>query len=111
MNDSPPSNAVLSLTLAGAVLGANAVVAVTYHTPLGANDPQLQDLESLKTASFGPVTVTVDHSAPTVVGTSPAGNATGGARHLTGVGRRDLALDWTYENVDPQSGHRRGREG
>lgn len=40
----------------------------------------------------------------------PPGNGTGGARHLTGVGRREGTRNWQYEHLDPQSGPRRGRE-
>jgi hypothetical protein len=41
----------------------------------------------------------------------PSGNGTGGARHLTGVGRRDVAVDWPYESPGPRPGQRRGRDG
>ncbi|HUN37477.1 MAG TPA: hypothetical protein VMU95_36235 [Trebonia sp.] len=41
----------------------------------------------------------------------PPGNGTGGARHLTGVGRRGGPHTWHFEHLDSQSGHRRGRDG
>ena len=40
----------------------------------------------------------------------PPGNGCGGARRLTGVGRRDSSSNW-HERLDPQSGQRRGRDG
>jgi hypothetical protein len=66
-NDSPANKAVANLTLAGAVLGINANVQVTYHPPLNNTDPQFQDVTEvapgtvappgLDAGAFGPVTV------------------------------------------------------
>lgn len=58
-NDSPPLNAVVTLTLAGAVLPAGGTVTVQYRQPLSNADPALQDLESLKTTGFGPLSIPV----------------------------------------------------
>jgi hypothetical protein len=58
-DDNPPNKAVVSLTLAGAVLPLNGTVTVQYRQPLQASDPQLQDLESNPVASFAPFTVPV----------------------------------------------------
>jgi hypothetical protein len=58
-NDNPPNKAVLSLTLAGAVLPANGTVTVQYRQPLSSSDPQLQDLDTLLVPSFAPVSVPV----------------------------------------------------
>jgi len=58
-DDNPPNKAVANLTLAGAVLGINANVQVTYHPPLNNTDPQFQDLDSLDTAGFGPVAIPI----------------------------------------------------
>jgi Putative flagellar system-associated repeat len=59
VNDNPPNKAVLSLTLAGAVLPANGTVTVQYRQPLSSSDPQLQDLDHLLVPSFAPVSVPV----------------------------------------------------
>jgi hypothetical protein len=66
-NDNPANKAVANLTLAGAVLGINANVQVTYHPPLNNTDPQFQDTTEvapgavappgLDAGAFGPVTV------------------------------------------------------
>jgi hypothetical protein len=58
-NDNPPNKAVANLTLAGAVLGVNANVQVTYHAPLNNSDPQFQDLDGLDSVGFGPVAVPI----------------------------------------------------
>jgi hypothetical protein len=58
-DDNPPNKAVVSLTLAGAVLPLNGTVSVQYRQPLLASDPQLQDLESNVVASFAPFSVSV----------------------------------------------------
>lgn len=59
VDDSPPNKAVVSLTLAGAVLPLNGTVTVQYRQPLLASDPQLQDLEGNVVASFAPFSVSV----------------------------------------------------
>jgi hypothetical protein len=66
-NDNPANKSVANLTLAGAVLGINANVQVTYHPPLNNTDPQFQDVTEvapgsvappgLDAGAFGPVTV------------------------------------------------------
>jgi hypothetical protein len=58
-DDNPPSRAVANLTLAGAVLGINANVQVTYHPPLNNTDPQFQDLDGLDAVGFGPVAIPI----------------------------------------------------
>jgi hypothetical protein len=58
-DDNPPNKAVVSLTLAGAVLPLNGTVTVQYRQQLLASDPQLQDLESNVVASFAPFSVSV----------------------------------------------------
>jgi hypothetical protein len=57
-NDDPPNQAVLDLTL-GAAVPAGATVTAQYSRPLVSTQAALQDLESLKTASFGPINVDV----------------------------------------------------
>lgn len=59
INDSPPDNAVLDVTLGGAALVAGATVSVQYRVPLTNSQPALQDLETLHTANWGPTPVTV----------------------------------------------------
>jgi Putative flagellar system-associated repeat len=51
-DDNPPNKAVVTVTLAGAVLARNAVVAVSYRQPLSSSDPQLQDLDSQLVVGF-----------------------------------------------------------
>jgi flagellar associated repeat protein len=59
VDDNPPNKAVVSLTLAGAVLPLNGTVTVQYRQPLTASDPQLQDLEGNLVAGFAPFSVPV----------------------------------------------------
>lgn len=58
-DDTPPLHAITDITFDGAPLTTGQTVAVTYRQPLTAGDPALQDLDSLQTASFGPVSVPV----------------------------------------------------
>jgi hypothetical protein len=59
INDSPPGDAVVDVTLGGAALVAGATVAVQYRVPLTNSQPALQDLDTLHTANWGPTPVTV----------------------------------------------------
>jgi hypothetical protein len=59
VDDSPPNKAVVLLTVDGTALSAGATVAVRYQQPLLAARAQLQDMDGLSVASFGPVTVPV----------------------------------------------------
>ncbi|HEX5120751.1 MAG TPA: SwmB domain-containing protein [Pseudonocardiaceae bacterium] len=59
VDDTPPSKALVSLTLGGDPLPAGAVLTVQYRQPLLAGARQLQDMDSLSAPSFGPVTVPV----------------------------------------------------
>ncbi|HEY1570497.1 MAG TPA: SwmB domain-containing protein [Pseudonocardiaceae bacterium] len=59
LNDSPPLNAVVDLTLGGALLPNGATVTVQYRKQLSAGLPQLQDLDGFQTANFGPVSIPV----------------------------------------------------
>jgi flagellar associated repeat protein len=59
INDSPPHQAVVDLTLGGLALKAGATVTVQYRQPLTSSSPQLQDLDGLETANFGPTPITV----------------------------------------------------
>lgn len=59
VDDTPPSKALVSLTLGGDPLPAGAVVTVQYRQPLLTAARQLQDMDSLSAPSFGPVTVPV----------------------------------------------------
>ncbi|HEY3751301.1 MAG TPA: SwmB domain-containing protein [Pseudonocardiaceae bacterium] len=56
-DDSPPFEAVVDVTFSGAVLRSGQTVAITYHPPLSASDPALQDLDSLKTGTLGPISI------------------------------------------------------
>jgi hypothetical protein len=58
-NDSPPNQAVLDVTFSGLPIASTDTVTVQYAKPVGNAGAQLQDLEALKTASFGPVPITV----------------------------------------------------
>lgn len=65
LNDSPPNQAVVDLTTA-APIPASGTVTAQYTRPLTAGSAQLQDLEGLRTVSFGPVNVPiVGGAAPT----------------------------------------------
>jgi hypothetical protein len=59
VNDSPPAGAIVDVTFSGAVVARANTVTLQYAKPLGNTAAQLQDLEGLKTASFGPVSITV----------------------------------------------------
>lgn len=59
VNDSPPDQAVLDLTFDGAAITSGQTVTVQYIRPITSGSASLRDLESLQTASFGPITVTV----------------------------------------------------
>jgi hypothetical protein len=58
-NDDPPNQAVLDLTVGGLPFVATDTVTAQYSRPLVGSQAALQDLEALKTASFGPVSVDV----------------------------------------------------
>ncbi|HKN99237.1 MAG TPA: SwmB domain-containing protein [Pseudonocardiaceae bacterium] len=55
-DDSPPQDAIVSISFDGAALTAGQTVAVQYRQSL-TSGTNLQDLEGLKTAGFGPVSV------------------------------------------------------
>jgi flagellar associated repeat protein len=57
IDDSPPLHAILDLTFDGDPLTTGQTVAVSYRQPLTAGTPALQDLDSLQTGSFGPISV------------------------------------------------------
>jgi hypothetical protein len=59
VDDSPPDQALLDLTFDGAPIISGQAVTVQYARPITSGSASLRDLESLQTASFGPVTVTV----------------------------------------------------
>ena len=59
INDDPPNLALLDLTFDGAPIAAGDTVTVRYARPLTSGTAQLQDPDGFKTASFGPVTLTV----------------------------------------------------
>jgi hypothetical protein len=58
-NDSPPNRALLDLTFDGAAIGTGQTITLQYIRPLTSGSASLRDLESVQTASFGPVTLTV----------------------------------------------------
>jgi len=58
INDDPPNQAVVDLTFSGLPLVSGDAVTVQYSRPLVGNQASLQDLEGLKTANFGPVSIT-----------------------------------------------------
>lgn len=57
IDDSPPADAVVDITFDGAALTSGQTVSVTYRKPLTAGQAQLQDLDGLQTANFGPISV------------------------------------------------------
>jgi hypothetical protein len=57
IDDSPPADALADVTFDGAALTSGQTVSVTYRKQLTAGLPQLQDLDGLQTASFGPISV------------------------------------------------------
>jgi hypothetical protein len=57
VDDSPPAQAVVDVTFDGLPLTSGQTVSVQYRKPLTASLPQLQDLDSLETSSFGPVSI------------------------------------------------------
>jgi hypothetical protein len=57
IDDSPPAEAVVDVTFDGVPLTSGQTVSVLYRKPLTANLPQLQDLDGLETAGFGPVSI------------------------------------------------------
>jgi hypothetical protein len=59
INDVPPAQAVVDVTFDGAPLAAGQTVSVQYRKQLTASLPQLQDLDSLQAASFGPLSIPV----------------------------------------------------
>jgi hypothetical protein len=58
-NDSPPAGAIVDVTFSGLPIAATDTVTLQYSKPLGNTAAQLQDLEALKTASFGPIAISV----------------------------------------------------
>ncbi|HKN97171.1 MAG TPA: SwmB domain-containing protein [Pseudonocardiaceae bacterium] len=57
IDDSPPALAVVDVTFDGLPLTSGQTVGVTYRKQLSASLPQLQDLDNLQTANFGPISV------------------------------------------------------
>ena len=58
-NDDPPNQAIIDVTFDGLPVASTDTVTFQYAKPLGNAGAQLQDLEALKTASFGPISLTV----------------------------------------------------
>jgi hypothetical protein len=58
-DDSPPLQAIADITFDGAPLITGQTVAVLYRQPLTSGTPALQDMDSLPTASFGPLSIPV----------------------------------------------------
>ncbi len=58
-NDDPPNQAIVDVTFSGLPIASTDTVTLQYSKPLGNAPAQLQDLEALKTASFGPVPLAV----------------------------------------------------
>lgn len=58
-NDDPPNQAIVDVTFSGLPIASTDTVTLQYSKPLGNAAAQLQDLEALKTASFGPVPIAV----------------------------------------------------
>ena len=58
-NDDPPNQAVLDVTFSGLPIASTDTVTFQYTKPVGNAGAQLQDLEALKTASFGPISLAV----------------------------------------------------
>ena len=58
-NDDPPNQAVVDVTFSGLPIASGDTVTFRYSKPVGNAPAQLQDLEALKTASFGPIPITV----------------------------------------------------
>jgi hypothetical protein len=59
LNDDPPNQAIVDLTFDGLAVTSTDTVTVRYSRPLISTQAALQDLEALKTASFGPVPIAV----------------------------------------------------
>ena len=59
INDDPPNQAIVDVTFSGLPIASTDTVTLQYSKPLGNAPAQLQDLEALKTASFGPVPIAV----------------------------------------------------
>lgn len=57
VDDVPPADAVVDVTFSGAALVSGQTVSVLYRKPLTSTLPQLQDLDGLETAGFGPVSI------------------------------------------------------
>jgi hypothetical protein len=58
-NDDPPNQAILDVTFSGLPIASTDTVTLQYAKPLGNAGAQLQDLEALKTPSFGPLSISV----------------------------------------------------
>jgi hypothetical protein len=58
VNDAPPNRAILDLTIATPI-PSGATVTARYTRPLVSGQASLRDLEGLRTASFGPVNISV----------------------------------------------------